>query len=401
MRLIYELRDLNYASPATVSRAGILYISDGDQWKWYVQSWIQRREETEQQKEILQILFEKYVEKTLLYYKLNLVSLTPVLEFNMVQSLCHLLEGLLTPENIPPGTADKMLFELFFCFAAVWAFGGALAVKDGEDYRSNFNRWWRSEWRPIRFPDGGTVFDYYVDGKESRFKPLSEITETVEYDPETPMTSITVPTQETVGFTFWLNTLMDLRAPAMFIGYSGCGKTAVIQGALRKLDPEEKIYSVVNFNYYTDSQMLQKVLEGDLVKKAGKNFGPPGQKRLVYFIDDMNMPKLDQYNTQTPIALLRQHFDHGHWYDRNKLTLKNIENVQYVSAMNPAAGSFFINPRLQRHFVPFAIGFPSQDSLNTIYSTFLVPCFESFDSSDRMDKASALAWDSTASSAWS
>ncbi len=48
--------------------------------------------------------------------------------------------------------------------------------------------------------------------------------------------------------------------------------------------------------------------------KAGKNFAPPGTKKLVYFVDDLNMPQLDPYNTQSPIALLRQHFDYGHWY---------------------------------------------------------------------------------------
>ena len=34
MRCLYEIRDLRFASPATVSRAGILYISDdsGHQW---------------------------------------------------------------------------------------------------------------------------------------------------------------------------------------------------------------------------------------------------------------------------------------------------------------------------------------------------------------------------------
>lgn len=36
-----------------------------------------------------------------------------------------------------------------------------------------------------------------------------------------------------------------------------------------------------------------------------------------------------------------------HRYDRNKLTLKDIRNCQYVACMNPTAGSFTIDPRLQ------------------------------------------------------
>ena len=39
--------------------------------------------------------------------------------------------------------------------------------------------------------------------------------------------------------------------------------------------------------------------------------------------------------------------------------------------MNPYAGSFEVNPRLQRHMVTFAVGFPDQHSLFTIYNTFL------------------------------
>ena len=51
----------------------------------------------------------------------------------MIQTLCYLLETLLTPENTPPDTA-KDIYELYFVFAAIWAFGGFL-FKDEVCYR--------------------------------------------------------------------------------------------------------------------------------------------------------------------------------------------------------------------------------------------------------------------------
>ena len=68
----------------------------------------------------------------------------------------------------------------------------------------------------------------------------------------------------------------------------------------------------------------------------------------------------DTYGTVQPHTLIRQHLDYNHWYDRNKLTPKDIHSVQYIACMNPTAGSFTINPRLQRHFATFAVSFPSQ-----------------------------------------
>ena len=112
-------------------------------------------------------------------------------------------------------------------------------------------------------------------------------------------------------------------------------------------------------------------MESPLEKKAGVKYGPPGTKQLIYFIDDLNMPKLDPYDTAMPISLIRQHLGWGHWYDRSKLTVKEINNTQYVAAMNPTAGSFIVNPRLQRLFMTLAMDFPGQDSLMKIYGTFL------------------------------
>lgn len=68
---------------------------------------------------------------------------------------------------------------------------------------------------------------------------------------------------------------------------------------------------------------------------------------------------------------MRQHIDHKHFYDRNKLTLKVIHKTQYVAAMNPTAGSFTIQDRLQRHFCTLALSFPDESAVQTIYSTIL------------------------------
>merc|ERR1719171_1349231 len=158
---------------------------------------------------------------------------------------------------------------------------------------------------------------------------------------------------------------------AMLLGSAGVGKTAVIMGKLRSLG-EDYMHSVVNVNYYTNFLSLMKQLEGPLEKKAGKNFGPPSNKKLVYFVDDLNMAMLDHYNTASNISLMRQHMGYGHIYDLNKLSEKILLNTQYVAAMTPTAGSFIVNPRLQRLFATFAISFPSLEALNTIYATFLL-----------------------------
>ena len=60
------------------------------------------------------------------------------------------------------------------------------------------------------------------------------------------------------------------------------------------------------------------VLEKPLEKKAGRNYGPPGTKTLVYFIDDINMPEVDKYGTVQPHTLIRQHMDYKHWYGKKK-----------------------------------------------------------------------------------
>ena len=173
-----------------------------------------------------------------------------------------------------------------------------------------------------------------------------------------------------MSITFFLDSFVEMRYPCLMIGLAGAGKSAMVMRKLRSLN-EDFTSLVMNFNYYTDGGGFRGMLEGPLEKKAGRNYGPPGSLRLVYFVDDLNMPQLDPYETQYAISLFRQYMDYQHWWDLAKLQLRVIQNVQFLASMNPTCGSFVVNPRLQRHFMIFAIGFPGSEALMTIFSTFL------------------------------
>ena len=90
----------------------------------YVQSWIDTRE-VQSEKANLTILFDKYVPSCLETLRQRFKKITPIAECSHIQMLCYLLECLLSPENTP-ADSPKELYELYFVFACVWAFGGAM-----------------------------------------------------------------------------------------------------------------------------------------------------------------------------------------------------------------------------------------------------------------------------------
>ena len=53
--------------------------------------------------------------------------------------------------------------------------------------------------------------------------------------------------------------MLALRAPIMFVGPAGTGKTALVKGKLAT-QPEGIMSLNINFNYFTDVLSLQKIL---------------------------------------------------------------------------------------------------------------------------------------------
>ncbi|XP_014248489.1 dynein beta chain, ciliary-like isoform X2 [Cimex lectularius] len=375
MRLLFEISNLRSATPATVSRAGILYINPTDLgWNPYVASWLDTRS-NESEKMTLQVLFEKYIPPVLDANKAGKwKKITPIPDIAHIQMLCVLLECLIIPVNCP-SECPKEWYEIYFVFACVWAFGSSTFKDQIVDWRMEFTRWWINEFKSVKFPvavqsGNAPVFDYYIDQESKRFLPWTDKIVDFELDYDIPLQAALVNTSETARVRYFLDLLMEQHRNTMLIGNAGCGKSVVILDKMSSLSDKFAVTNIA-FNFYTTSELLQKVLEKPLEKKAGRNYAPQGNKHMIYFIDDMNMPEVDKYGTVQPHTLIRQHMDYQHWYDRQKLTLKDIHNIMFVACMNPTAGSFSIDGRLQRHFAVFALSFPSNEALNHIYTTLL------------------------------
>ena len=55
------------------------------------------------------------------------------------------------------------------------------------DYRVEFTKWWTTEFKTIKFPAQGTVFDYYIDHETHKFEPWNKLVPKFELDPEMPL----------------------------------------------------------------------------------------------------------------------------------------------------------------------------------------------------------------------
>ena len=392
MRMVFEIENLANATPATVSRAGILYLNASDLgWKPVAESWINSRT---RDSEVAQLpnLFHKYVDTALALVRDNgLVTITPVGTMCMVQSICTLLEGLLDPDAplavqpagkrgqaaAAPTSRSPEFLEHVFVFACIWAIGGALTVDKQLDSRRKFSEQWKSTFKAVKFPaKGGSVFDYcYVDkGAEGGMELVPWAQQVPEYLPvaESVFSNIVVQTVDSVRLTYLLDVCVRKRAPVLFVGPAGTGKTTLVREYFATNNDEGLQNSTINLNFYTDAFALQKQLEEPIDKRSGRIYGPPGNRRHCYFVDDLNMPQVETYGTQTPIALLRQFVDYHSWFDRANLGLKReVQDLQLLAAMNPKAGSFNILERLQRHFLTLAVQMPSTSDLQGIYHSIL------------------------------
>lgn len=139
MKMLFEVQDLAVASPATVSRCGMVYMTATELgWRPFVKTWIktyfQSREDEGEEilSEALKIhlleLFEYTVDAGLSFIRENLNEPIKTTDLQQVTSLCNYLESFLHEERGFKGldVDKKKILEDVFAWSYAWSLGGSL-----------------------------------------------------------------------------------------------------------------------------------------------------------------------------------------------------------------------------------------------------------------------------------
>ncbi|XP_037871312.1 dynein axonemal heavy chain 1 isoform X2 [Bombyx mori] len=404
-RMLFEVADLAVASPATVSRCGMVYIdAEVVGLLPLVNAWLRSSipPMADNIRKILPNLITTYLYPSLVLLRTKLTEMVPSLDSALVLKFLELLDFRLRPltgkdDKPPPGPAFIALMPrlapCWVVWATVWTVGATCDLA-GRAVFSTFMRDLTTQngLKPP-FPKEGRVYDYTLhdggftepteDGEPAApyWYNWMQNLDAYEVDPDCQYSDIEVPTIDNVRSAALLGYKVWCQRAALCVGPTGAGKTLTITSKLSRGLHKKFICEFIVFSARTSANQTQDVIDSKLERRRRGVFGPPPTKYQVFFIDDLNMPALEVYGAQPPIELLRQFMDFSGWYDRLNIgEFKTLVDVTMVGAMGPAGGGRNpVTARLLRHMHYISFTEMEYTSKYTIFSVILKSWTRNFD----------------------
>ena len=391
-RLVFECEDLRNATLATVSRAGMIYITEEDiTYKPYINSWFmknkdlfkdQKNKESDNLRELIEkkYLTDAFILEITINKNLNICMKTSWLI--RIKNFLLLIESLLLSKK---DTSDKSYLEKIVIFALCWSIGSLYEQENRRVFHEILKSMCKA---PIPELEGEkTIFEYTIEG--NNWEPWK----TDEYlnlkNEISNFSQLLVPTMDSTRAIFLIEKVAAVKIdnsserthPCLLLGDAGTAKTSTILLYKKLKFDEKKVLKRVNFSSATTPSNFQETCDDEL-EKSGNVFVPFYDKQMTLFIDDISMPFVNKWGDQITLELVRQFMEFGGYYligdAENRGNMKKIEKVSFVGAMNhPKGGKNDIPNRLKRHFFIFNMVLPNEQSVNDIYGkiidVFFVP----------------------------
>ncbi|KAL3320549.1 Dynein heavy chain 8, axonemal [Cichlidogyrus casuarinus] len=366
-KILFEVHNIDNASPATVSRNGMIYMSSSIlDWKPIFKGWLLTR--SEGAAAIIYETMERFFGEAYRYVSQNLEPKMDLLECNFARQAIDMLEGLLL--DVDEKEISKQHLQRLIVFAGMWSLGAPLESADRTKLQQFLFKIGGLPMPPVKEDD--TMFEFVVSAGgewehwEKRVPVYEYPTDSV---PE--YTSILVPNVDNTRTDFLIHTIAKQSKPVLLIGEQGTAKTVIIKGYANKFDPELHIFKSLNFSSATTPNMFQRTVESYVDKRMGSTYGPPAGKKMTIFIDDINMPVINDWGDQITNEITRQMMEMNGFYNLDKPgEFTSLTDIQVLAAMiHPGGGRNDIPQRLKRQFNVFNCTLPSNASMDKVFNS--------------------------------
>ncbi|KAM6946318.1 LOW QUALITY PROTEIN: cytoplasmic dynein 2 heavy chain 1 [Aplochiton taeniatus] len=362
VNFLFETHDLSCASPATISRMGMIFLSDEDtEVSALVKSWL--RGQPEGCSSSLESWLGDYFQRALDWVlKQNDFVVETSLVGTVLNGLSHL-----------SGVTERGQFVV----GLIRGLGGNLNLKTRQDLAKEVLSWARES--P---PDPRRPLDTFYDPASGRLCSYA-LQRPEGLGLEELLHTHTLPVIQTADmqrglhcFSQWLSP--PHRQPFILVGPEGCGKGMLLRYAFSRLRSTQ--VAVVHCSAQTSSRhVLQKLGQTclQLSSNAGRAYRPRDCESLVLYLKDINLPKPDKWGTSNLLAFLQQVLTYQGFYDEN-LEWVGLENIQLVASMSAggAVGRHPLTTRFSSIVRICTIDYPDREQLQTIYAAYLQPVLQ-------------------------
>ena len=400
VRIILEVDSLAYATPATVSRCGMVWFSEdtvtAEMALEHLIGSLEREDVVGGAGEppAAQTHFVSTI-KPLVISERTSSLVMDALEFALKQDhvmdpsrdrLIHTFRALLVQgisqaieydENHPdfPMAGDHMekYAKRWLLHSLMWSFCGSASWTVRKEFSDMLLRT-----SGVTLPDSnGSLFDYRLRPESGEYEPWSDSVPKMEIESHRVAASdVVITTTDTVRHSDVMAAWLNRRIPLVLCGPPGSGKSMTLTNVLQSM--QGVVFASLNFSSRTTPEIILKTFSQycSYVRRGKDIFLEPSQNLgdnswLVVFCDEINLPEEDTYGTQKVIMFMRQLVEHGGFWRSDNVWVK-LNRVQFVGACNPPtdSGRVAMSSRFLRHVPLLLVDFPARDSLMQIYGTF-------------------------------
>jgi|LauGreDrversion4_2_1035121.scaffolds.fasta_scaffold05692_6 dynein heavy chain len=318
----------------------------------------------------------------------NCVEPVSTVNNNIAQSLMRILDCYFADyydteiKKVSPEEIDEMelCIESYFIFAFIWSIGCTTNLEGRERFSGKVRELMGKDVK-YKMPAEGLVYDYCFIKDKKEWVIWTNTVAAYSVDTKLSYGEIVVPTFDSIRMKYLKRILVMNKKHVLSPGPTGTGKTVNINQLLTSELNEDYQTIPLTFSAQTSANQTQDALDEKFDKRRKGVYGPPPGKRFVIFVDDLNMPKKEEYGAQPPIELLRQWMDHQGWYDRKskEKPFMKIEDIIFIGAMGPPGGGrSALTRRLERHFNIITYTNLGKESITMIFQKIVYAFLSSF-----------------------